>query len=419
MRVWTWVRLLGLWWLLPLAAAAMLIGRSGTFARHPDYAPAQQYAALESSILSFPLIALAATVAAHRIVRGGFLERVSPHPFVRGHLVPMLGIAGPSWVLALCFQIAPSLLAGAPAVVVAPLLASAAWIGAGVALGWLLGSHTLLRVAAPLAVLTVYIGAAFPAALDPPWLRHLTGLTSGCCAIYEVPDLRAAAAGVLTLGAVTGMCLAVSATAARVLPRAVTACTALGLVVAVGAGITLARPLDADAVQDRQEPMVCIDVGVPLCTWPETAQVTQEHRESIRAVTATADGAGLELPTKITQRAPGAHSWPEGTVSFSSAQGEDRVHWAYASALLPRVEACPDSPGFPDEDLSTLLALRGAVQGWLVAESGHPMDAGGLGEESAAVLDSLSGSTAHEAEAIRTLHSALLSCTVPAELVEG
>lgn len=417
MKVWTWGRLLGLWWLLPLEIVAMLIGRSGTFPMHPDYALARQYTNLEASILCFPLIALAATVAAHRIVRSGFLERVSRHRFLRGHLVPMLGIGVPSWCLALWFQAIPVLMSGSREVAIAPLLVAAAWISTSVAFGWLLGSLALLRIAAPLSVLTVYIGAGFPAALDPPWLRHLTGLTSGCCAIYEVADRQAAAAGILTLGAVLAMCLVLSAVTARALPRAATACIALGVVIAVGTGITLAHPLPREAVLARQGPMSCVDVGGPLCVWPEHAQLVHEHRAGLRTMTEAADGAGLELPTTITERAMTEHRWPESTVLLSSEQGEEGLYWAYAEALLPRDDHCLDRPGTVAEDFDyrTALILRGAVKGWLVRESGFRLDESRLNEESLAVLESMSGSSDHGAETIQEIHAALLSCEIPAE----
>ncbi|WP_394215357.1 hypothetical protein [Brachybacterium vulturis] len=418
MKVWAWVRLLGLWWLMPLEAGAMLIGRAGTFPMHPNYALARQYTNLEASILCFPLIALAATVAAHRIVRSGFLERVSAHRFLRGHLVPMLGIGVPSWCLALWFQATPALMSGSLEVAIAPLLVAAAWISASVGFGWLLGSHALLRIAAPLSVLTVYIGAGFPAALDPPWLRHLTGLTSGCCAIYEVADLQAAAAGILTVGAVLGMSLVFSAVSTRALPRVATACVALGAVIAVATGITLARPLPRDAVLDRPGPMSCVDVGRPLCVWPEHAQLVHEHRAGLLAMTEAVDGAGLELPTAITERKATEHPWPESTVSLSSERGKVGLYWAYAEALLPRDDLCLDRPDTVVEDYRTVLILRGAVMGWLVRESGGPLDENLLDEESLAVLERMSSSSDHGAATVREIHAALLSCEIPADLAD-
>ncbi|MGW4651236.1 DUF7224 domain-containing protein [Kitasatospora sp. NPDC004289] len=185
----------------------------------------------------------------------------------------------------------------------------------GYALGFLLPR----MLAVPTALVASFLWMAYPATLDTFWVRQLNGRNlTECCALDEVPSLRAVASILLAeLGLVAAGWIWVRLrgnlryTAVLVLATAVL----LGALVAdpLGYRAAVARPLAEQS---------CIDGSPRVCLWPE------QKPEATR-ITAWSAKAGEQL------RAAGLT--PSDTVTpFTVRPTEDEVRSLVATALVPK-----------------------------------------------------------------------------------
>ncbi|MFG2142079.1 hypothetical protein [Streptomyces sp. NPDC048650] len=209
--------------------------------------------------------------------------------------------------------------------------------------GFVLGKRLPLVVSTPLALVLSFVLTAYPAALEPLWLRHMvTGGTSSCCSLDQAPSWQAAASGVvLALGVIGACALALTSLRRRARTYLISAALIAGL---VGSG-WLAYGLPADPVSARAtDQLQCTGTEPRVCLWPELAQQAAMIRENASDARARLQRSGLTVPGILTMNAHPERgalyigSWP--------APRPSEVRAGVGIALLPPgPPACARSGG--------------------------------------------------------------------------
>ncbi|POX37710.1 hypothetical protein C3486_26835 [Streptomyces sp. Ru73] len=228
--------------------------------------------------------------------------------------------------------------------------------------GFLLGRKLPLVIAAPLALVLSFVLTAYPATLEPLWLRHMvSGGLDGCCSLSETISWRAVASTtVLAAAVILAAALALTATAKRAVRLGTTGLLVVGL---LGSG-ALAYGLPATPSNPRSTAaLTCNGTNPQVCVWPELSS----HLPTIQRVAADArqrlQHAGLDVPAKLTMaETPGNGAEYIGHWALPTA---DTVRIGIASGLLPlNPPACADRGDFPGD------VAFGPLTAWLSLTAG-------------------------------------------------
>ena len=270
LRTAAWFALI--WFTVPATAIAAQVFVGSTFPTGSGYGLAADIRAYASLVLVAPVACLGAALFGGRLRRSRVLqtERNRRRPaivYFRIAVLPVLAMSGV--VMATMAVTAMSETGGTP--IVDPRLGLAAVFQsiAFVLLGMALGLNLPPVVALPCAIVVPYILVAFPPALDIYWLRHVTGISTNCCWVYQDLPARAIAAHIL-------FSISVALVAAATLPvwsprpmltHGLVALVAIGTLFAA---IVAARGIGPVAVEARSEGPTCRAVsGVQLCLWKD------------------------------------------------------------------------------------------------------------------------------------------------------
>ena len=208
LRTAAWFALI--WFTVPATAIAAQVFVGSTFPTGSGYGLAADIRAYASLVLVAPVACLGAALFGGRLRRSRVLqtERNRRRPaivYFRIAVLPVLAMSGV--VMATMAVTAMSETGGTP--IVDPRLGLAAVFQsiAFVLLGMALGLNLPPVVALPCAIVVPYILVAFPPALDIYWLRHVTGISTNCCWVYQDLPARAIAAHILFSISVDGTLL--------------------------------------------------------------------------------------------------------------------------------------------------------------------------------------------------------------------
>lgn len=219
----------------------------------------------------------------------------------------------------------------------AGMSALVAWTAVGAGLGHVVA----LPVAVPAAAVTSYVALTFPVALEPVWLRHLSGVWFSCCPT----DVVFASSAMLPAVAVAATLLAIAGTMMSGLPRfrAVAACLVVGLV-GIAAATNLAQPIGIDPYAPRPESQLqCTGDDVEWCVWPEHASSVAALDQVGAASYRRWQQAGVAVPDGFTEGRPGTNAQfvaaPQPTpvqLRISLATGLEQWLWGCAPGQVER-----------------------------------------------------------------------------------
>jgi hypothetical protein len=282
-------------------------------------------------------------VAATAAWEGARLRRpVWPLPMVRSR------IAVATWA------VLPSVLVGAAALVAATtvllvrsnatvpdarVLAVAAvdfvaWAAAGFALGILLP----VPVAIPAGILLPFVWFAFVPAVEPVWLRHVTGMFRDCCGLAE--DLSGAAV-LASLMASAGILVAAAVAVGSRPPPQRLAMSTLALIVPMIAAVALVAGMTYAPVSPRNASLLdCrTSSGTTVCVWPEHAPEADVILATIVAVERRWAAAGITAPQLVTEAS--RSTAPAGSIPvLLNGPAPDAVISALAVGLVPMEPDC-------------------------------------------------------------------------------
>ncbi|MGW2952843.1 DUF7224 domain-containing protein [Streptomyces eurythermus] len=332
-------------------------------------APTEHYwvssAGLATLLLNFaaPACAAAAAWEGYRAQIGGIRDQVPvrvPLRVAAAALLPIAGagLAGMVSGLALLAPPDGDWFSGLPWTFIGVW---AALLAAYTCAGYVLGRTLPASLSLALAAGTAWVASAYPPAMRPDWLRHLTaGGYHTCCGIDATVDTRAVIGPLLlSLGVVAATGIVVHF-GRRLIP----ALAAIVLAVAgTGAAVTAVRGVGAIPETARNETLQCAGVAPEVCLWPEQeprrARIERQLQNGYRAL----EPLNMELPESL-----GASRQMAGVTYFplNGAAGPDDVGQALAEAILPQPPACA---GEPNAEYPGVLA-RLPVEGWLSLTAG-------------------------------------------------
>jgi hypothetical protein len=275
------------------------------------------------------------------------------------------------------------------------------------AVGFALGQRLPRTVAAPLAFALVWCWVAYTPAIEPFWLRNVTGnLAASCCTLdTELVDHALQAPAVIGAALVLGSLLVVR------WPGAVVAgVTSLALVAAaVGLASSWMAGVGADPVTAREDERVCVQRdGTSLCAWPEHAALgrLKAGADGLGAAAGRLRAAGLPVPARLDEGASAHDGW---SFDLSGPSVRDWVRTLATSPLSALPPDCIEDGGgaWPAGDRQPLVAA------WLevVAGAASPRqaadDAGAAPVELARLLRRDAGD---QAAWYRTTRAALDGC---------
>ncbi|MFJ9948177.1 hypothetical protein [Kitasatospora sp. NPDC091207] len=180
-----------------------------------------------------------------------------------------------------------------PAVITVELLV----VLAHTAVGYTLGLTLPRLLAVPLTLIASFLWMAYPSTLDTFWIRQLNGRNlTECCALDEVPALRALAAPAVAL---LGLLAAAWIWTALRDRRRLIAVVALAATTA--AGVWIAAPLGYRAATARPaSEQTCTTTTPRVCLWPEqkaeAANITEWATQAQQRLRA----AGLTEATTVS-----------------------------------------------------------------------------------------------------------------------
>lgn len=245
--------------------------------------------------------------------------------------------------------------------------------------GFALGLVAPLALAVPLAAMLALFWTAFVPAMDPIWLRHLTGMYRDCCGLAETLAPPAVLASIVVDVAI----LATAALAVRVgWPRRWRAATAATVLVAASfVGIQAASSLTYAPVMARDPSLLTCTTGngVEICLWPEHSPSATMLVGAIGDVRANWEAAGIEAPAAFTeaagQQVPGTLE-----VHLPGALTRDGVIVALAVGMLPPAPNCAGATTGGAQVATTGGMAFAYLKAWYAA-------AGGLSSTSLQALD--------------------------------
>ncbi len=199
---------------------------------------------------------------------------------------------------------------------------------------------------------------AFPSiAIEPLWVRHLTGQLIDCCDVATVPAGEALLAPALIAAAA----VAAAALLLARLPIAVRIGLAgAALAAGVGTGVALVSGLGSEPTAPRSAAdLVCAGSGPRVCLWPEHRSLAARVRERARLVHARLRARSVPVPDTVSE----AHA--DWSIGVTPEATREAIDGALVKGLLPRWPACADGPQpYPGYEAYRPVAL------WLAQAAG-------------------------------------------------
>ncbi|WP_274917592.1 DUF7224 domain-containing protein [Streptomyces sp. WZ-12] len=367
-------------WLAPLLAAfiAVLLSKDLTANVTSGYWPSALGSATFALHFVAPACATAGAWEGARCTRGA-VTHWAPTRSGLGVALPLLLPVFALGAIGMAVASALTISEGHPSGGMPPVGMVAVWLivlAAHSFAGFLLGKRLPLVIGAPLALLLSFVLTAYPAALEPLWLRHMvTGGMTACCTLDQTPSWQAASSAlVLALGVIAAGVAALTARTRRARIILASSAAAVGL---ISSG-WLAYGLPADPVNARSaEQLRCAGEQPRICLWPEVSDTTMV-RENAADALHRLQQTGLTVPTELTMD---SNSPRRGAVFMGAWVNAtpSQVRTAVAGALLTsNPPACAESQQFPGGDAyaptAAWLSLTAGADAQEVAGRFGPQD---------------------------------------------
>jgi hypothetical protein len=212
-----------------------------------------------------------------------------------------------------------------------------AYASAGFAAGLLLP----IAVAGPLAIVAVFFWIGFVPAMDPVWLRHLTGMFRDCCT--QSQDLAwppVIASFIVDAGIVAAAALLITGPG-RLWGRAAGAAASFAGAFVIGS-LLVANMTYAPAVARDTATLDCrTDAGITVCVWPEQQRRAADVAGIVAEVRTAWQQAGMQVPTVFTEADPSVA--PADAVDFNfdaHSFSRDNIISSLAAGMLPSQPDC-------------------------------------------------------------------------------
>lgn len=235
------------------------------------------------------------------------------------------------------------------------------------AFGFAVGTRLTAPIAVPLALVAPLLWMIGTSAVDPPWVRHLSGTWANCCRLHE--DI---APGALWAPWFLALALLVTSLVSLHpgLNGRVTALAALALVpISVGGLVSpLVNDLSSSPVSARPpEELVCGTGQVPLCVWPENRARLDSLSLLVDRTSEAWRAAGVPLPRVFTEQRGSRVTGDHASLRIAANSTDHDVVMSLADAILGAPPICPEVPNRPahlgGRLYPTLLAYLAMIAG--------------------------------------------------------
>jgi hypothetical protein len=203
-------------------------------------------------------------------------------------------------------------------------------------LGFAVGLHVPVVVAAPAILLLEYCWMVLPIALQPLWLRHLNGAWFTCCSVSSDLALQAFVGVLVVAGGLASSALllmrqrfAAPYAALAVAPTALAFALAASLVHGLGPDPVVARSVSA---------LVCSNGKPRVCVWPEHGGRLAEVSEIAAQASNVWRGAGVEIPAQWSEWS--SFGLEQRSFGFSLESRRSDIILSLAYSLLPPYPTC-------------------------------------------------------------------------------
>ncbi|MEU9122939.1 hypothetical protein AB0C96_24265 [Streptomyces sp. NPDC048506] len=246
--------------------------------------------------------------------------------------------------------------------------------------GYVLGLSLPNAVALPLAIAVSYMAMAYPPAMEPFWLRHLTGGgINNCCSVNQTLDIRAIMTPMILMGCVILACLLLVHLGRSILTVVMALTVISG---GIYGGVAMVHHMTAIPGVDRSDSR-CEGNAPQLCLFPEQEDKRQEILESARSTYQALRTAGLHPPgTLSTSGNPSPSVRLDLDARTSTREMPLTIAGGMISHSLPR---CAQDGSYPGADaykpLQAWLSLAGGM-------SAQELSRGGVDSEALALASS-------------------------------
>jgi hypothetical protein len=331
--------------LLPLLVLTTLFLGNAT---GPEYYGVARLAQAASAIgIIVPLCAGLAAWEGARLRRGGALQlapaRTEWAIAARGLLpIVVTGVAAIAVATLVMLASGPRVTPGDFRVLLVPV---AVLLGHA-AIAYAAGRSLRAVFAVPGAIVASWFVIAYSIAIEPLWVRHLTGTLIDCCDVATVPATGALVAPVV-IAAAACVAAAVVLTRMHALVSLGLACGILA--VAVGIGVSLVSDLDSEPTEPRSRAdLRCDGRGPRVCLFPEHESAAGLVADRAQLVYRRLTAASIDVPEVVSEARPTSRrDWSIGVVP---GVREDAVDTALIEGLMPTYPPCADGeapyPGF-------------------------------------------------------------------------
>ncbi len=319
--------------------------------------------------IAVPVCAACAAWEAGRLRRAGWypLPHVrSPLAIALSALAPVVALGWLSITIAVLYR-----LLGAGLVAVPDLRILAVAFVLFVAhslLGFAIGVRLPPVVSVPSVLVVIWCWMALPPALEPLWIRHLTGDLSACCDLSSDLAPRAVAGSVIVAA---GLGVSAVLLVRQRLDLLRFALAVASVLVAFGLGTRVVYGMGPYPAVPRSPSALVCSSGVPrVCIWPEHRERLKQAERIIGEVIQRWRVHGIRAPREFSEQSP--DQLPSGTGSFmitSESRPGDIVD-TLAYGMLPPYPAC----ALADTSYYTGQAARDNAYAWLAYTAGVSRD---------------------------------------------
>lgn len=347
-------------WLLPLSCVLGYLVALGAGEQSPGYPLAVAVRGHGALIVLAPIGAGCAAWKAGRLRRGGWSKRRwrrSAAWLAIGEVSSTVMVQVVAY-LAIAIAVASrssGRLSWQPSLVIVAVSVLMAWIVIGFAFGWFLRPE----LAMPSVVVGSYLAVVYPIAVEPLWLRHLTGIYLSCCSQDAVLASGAVRGPIVLSAGIVGAVLLVIGIRRPV--------AVVGAFLLVGLGVALSvhqvDRLGAEPTSWRSARVLLCRGSAPIvCTWPEQASYRGQIASVSRGAFHRWAAAGLQVPRRVAPR-PIDDAVPTIVAQVGMDPTDEEIRAALALGAIPE-PVCTSAPSALHDAVEVArhhLALVGGV----------------------------------------------------------
>lgn len=218
------------------------------------------------------------------------------------------------------------------------------------------------------ALVLVFLWLLFPSAMEPMWLRHLTGYEDAVGMPGTMLSMRGILAPVLFCIAIALGCIALTGVAVARFGNSAVSIRwllplPLGSLIALGTAISFALPFGMAPVVARNTETVCRrQEATTTCVWPEHERYLPELMHEVHDLNGVLERNGIPVPAMVSERLTDRAALTVSVRDVIHAQSNDRRSMllsAYLDYSAGVIDGCGITETLPEYEMAvSVIAQR-------------------------------------------------------------